>query len=70
MPSNENDIETKRNHASIIGAFSISKRNNSTYSRTLKDRSEANTFINILCRIEETTNIISPEFAGSKRKQI
>ncbi len=68
MTSNGNDIETKQNVASIIGVFSISKRNKPNYSRTWKDLSEANTIINILCRIEEITNIISPEFAGSKRK--
>jgi hypothetical protein len=32
--SNGNDIETKRNYASIIGVFSVSKRNEPTYSRT------------------------------------
>ncbi len=46
--SNSNDIETKRNYASIIGVFLESKRNEPTYSRTWKDRSEANTNINIV----------------------
>jgi hypothetical protein len=68
-PSNGNDIETKRSETSIIGVFSISKRNELTYSITGKDRSEANTIIIVLCRIEAITNIISPEFAGSKRKR-
>jgi 3'-phosphoadenosine 5'-phosphosulfate sulfotransferase len=66
--SNGNDIKTKRNHASIIGVFLVSKRNKPTYSRTGKDRSEAYTILNILCRIEEIMKIISSEFAGSKRK--
>ncbi len=70
VTSNGNDIETKRNHASIIGVFSVAKRNEPTYSRTWKDRNEANTIINIRCRIEEITKIISPEFAGSKIKRI
>jgi hypothetical protein len=64
--SNGKDIEGKRNDTSIIGLFSLSKRNELTYSRNL---SEAKTIIIILCRIEERTNIISPEFAGSKRKR-
>ena len=68
--SNGNDIETKRNDASITGVFSIPKRKEPSYSKTWTDRSEANTIINILCRIEEITNIISPEFVGSKRKRI
>jgi hypothetical protein len=68
--STGNDIEGKRNDASIIGVFLVSKRNEPTDSRNWRDRSEANTIINILCRIEEITNIISPEFAGSKRKRI
>ncbi len=67
--NNGNDIETKRSETSIIGVFSISKRNELTYSRTGKDRSEANTIIIVHCRIEAITNIISPEFAGSKRKR-
>ncbi len=33
--SNGNDIETKRNDASIIGVFSVPKRNERTYSKTL-----------------------------------
>jgi hypothetical protein len=69
MRSNGNDIETKRNDTSIIGVFSVSKRKEPTYSRTWKGRSEANTIIIILCRIEEITNIISLEFAESKRKR-
>jgi hypothetical protein len=69
MCSNGNDIETKRSETSIIGVFSISKRNELTYSRTGKDRSEVNTIIIVLCRIEAIANIISPEFAGSKRKR-
>jgi hypothetical protein len=68
--SNGNDIEMKRNDASKIGVFSLPKRNEPTYSKTWKDRSEAATIIDILCRIEEITNIISPKFAGSKRKRI
>jgi hypothetical protein len=32
----------RRNEASILASFSISKRNEPTYSRTCKDRSEAN----------------------------
>ncbi len=32
--SNGNDIERKQNYASIIGLFSVSKRNEPTYSRT------------------------------------
>jgi hypothetical protein len=67
--SNGNDIETKRSDASIIGVFAVSKRNEPTHSRTWNDRSEANTVINIICRIEEITNIISPEFAVSKGKR-
>ncbi len=59
VSSNGNDIEMKRNDTSIIGVFSGSKRNEPTYSRTWKDRSEANTIIIIVCRIEEKTNIIS-----------
>jgi hypothetical protein len=51
--SNGNDIETKWSDASIIRVFSVSKRNEPTYSKTWKDRSEANTIINILCWIEE-----------------
>jgi hypothetical protein len=68
--SNGNDIETKRKYASIIGLFSVSKRNEPTYSRTWKDLSEAKTNINMLCKIEEITNIISLKSAGSKRKRI
>jgi hypothetical protein len=56
--SNGNDIETKQNDISIIGVFSVSKRSESTYSRTCKDRSEAKTITLILCRIEEITNIL------------
>ncbi len=67
--SNGNDIETKRSETSIIGVFSISKQNELTYSRKGKNRSEANTIIIVHCRIEAITNIISPEFAGSKRKR-
>ncbi len=67
--SNGNDIETKRNDASIIGVFSVPQRNEPSYSKTWTDRSEANTIINILCRFEEITNIISPEFAGSKKNE-
>jgi hypothetical protein len=67
--SNGNDIEAKRSDTSIIGVFLVSKRNELTYSRMWKDRSEANTIIIILCRIEAITNIISPEFARSKRKR-
>jgi hypothetical protein len=67
--SNGNDIEAKRSDTSIIGVFSVSKRNEPTYSRSWKDGSEVNTIIIILCRIEEITNIISPEFAGWKRKR-
>ncbi len=51
--SNGNDIETKRNHTSIIGVFSVSKRKEPTYCRTWKDRSEA--------------NILLLFFAGSKK---
>jgi hypothetical protein len=68
--SNSNDIETKLNYASIIGVFLESKRNEPPYSITWKDRSEANTNINMLCKIEEITSIISLKFAGSKRKRI
>jgi hypothetical protein len=57
--SNGNDIETKRNNASIIGVFSVPKRNEPSYSKTRTDQSEANTIINILCRIEEKPNKIS-----------
>jgi hypothetical protein len=32
----------RRNEASILASFSISKRNKPAYSRTCKDRSEAN----------------------------
>jgi len=67
--SNGNDIETKRSDTSIIGVFLVSKRNELTYSRMWKDRSEANTIIIILSRSEAITNIISPEFARSKRKR-
>jgi hypothetical protein len=67
--SNGNDIETKRNDTSIIRVLLITKRNEPTYSRTWRDLSEANTIIIILCRIEEITNLISSEFAGSKRKR-
>jgi hypothetical protein len=67
--SNGNDIETKRNDTSIIGILSVSKQNEPTYSRPWKDRSEANPTIVILCRIEEITILVSPEFAGSKRKR-
>jgi hypothetical protein len=67
--SNGNDIETKRNYALIIGLFSVSKRNEPTYSRTWKDRSKAKTNINVLCKIEEITNIISLKYAGSKRNE-
>jgi hypothetical protein len=70
LSSNGNDIEPKRNDASVIEVFSVAKRNEPTCSRTWKDRNEANTIINIRCRIEEITNIISPEFAGSKIKRI
>ncbi len=41
LNSNGNDIE-RRNEASILASFSISKRNEPAYSRTCKDRSEAN----------------------------
>jgi hypothetical protein len=67
--SNGNDIETKRSDTSILGVFFVSKRNEPTYSRSCKDGSEVNTIIIILCRIEEITNIISPEFARWKRKR-
>ncbi len=70
LTSNGNDIETKRNETSIIGVFSLSKRNEPSYSRTWIDQIEANAIIIILCRIEEITNIISPEFSGSKIKRI
>jgi hypothetical protein len=70
LSSNGNNIETKRNYALIIGVFSVSKRNEPTYSRTWKDRSEANTNMNMLCKIEEITNKISLKFAGSKRIRI
>jgi hypothetical protein len=70
LTSNGNDIETKRNDASIIGVFSVPKWNEPSYSKTWTDRSETNTIINILCRIEEITNISSPEFAGSKKTRI
>ncbi len=53
--SNGNDIETKRSNTSIIGVFSVSKRNEPTYSRSWKDGSEVNTIIIIICRIEEIT---------------
>jgi hypothetical protein len=33
---------SKRNEASILASFSILKRNEPAYSRTCKDRSEAN----------------------------
>jgi hypothetical protein len=69
VTSNGNDIEAKRSDTSIIGVILVSKRNELTYSRMWKDRSEANTIIIILCRIEAITNIISPEFARSKRKR-
>jgi hypothetical protein len=69
LTSNGNDIETKRSDTSIIGVFSVSKEKKPTFSRTWKDRSEANTTIIILCRIEEITNIIGPEFSGSKRNE-
>ncbi len=45
LTSNGNDVETKRNDTSIIGVFSVSKRNEPSYSR--------------FCQIEEKTNIIS-----------
>ncbi len=64
--SNGNDIETKRSDTSIIGVFLVTKRSEQTYSGRWKERSKANTIIIILCRIEAITNIISPEFAGSK----
>ncbi len=41
LNSNGNDIE-RRNEASILASFSISKQNEPAYSRTCKDRSEAN----------------------------
>jgi hypothetical protein len=61
--SNGNDIETKRNDISIIGVFSVSKRNKPAYSRTLKDRSKANIFMSILCRIEVNTNWVGPKLS-------
>jgi hypothetical protein len=56
--SNGNDIETKRNDASVIGAFSVAKQNKPTYLRTWKDQNEANTIINICFRIEEITKLV------------
>jgi hypothetical protein len=66
--SNGNDIEAKRNDTSIIGVVSVSKRNEPTYYTTQSKVKRSEDFIIILCRIEEITNIISPEFAGSKKK--
>jgi hypothetical protein len=43
--SNGNDIEAKRSDTSILGVFLVSKRNELTYSRMWKDRSEANIII-------------------------
>ncbi len=57
--SNGNDIKTKRNDASIIGVFFSTEAKRTHLFQTWKKRSEANTIIKILCRIEEITNIIS-----------
>jgi hypothetical protein len=67
--SNGNDIETKQNDISIIGVFSVSKRNEPAYSRTLKDRSEANIFMSILCRIEVNTNWVGPNLSRIEQKR-
>ena len=67
--SNGNDIEAKRNDTSIIGVFLVSKRNEPSYYTTQSEVKRSEDLIFILCRIEEITNIISPEFAGSKRKR-
>ncbi len=63
------DIETKRNNILIIGVFSVSKRNEPAYSRTLKDRSEANIFLSILCRIEVNTNWVVPNRSRIPQKR-
>jgi hypothetical protein len=67
--SNGNDIEAKQNDTSIIWVFSISKRNETSYSKTQAKQSKAKTIIIVLFRIEEITNVITPEFSGSKTKQ-
>ncbi len=67
--SNGNDIETKRNNSSIIGVFSVSKRNELAYSRTLKDRSKANIFMSILCRIEVNTNWVGRKLSRIEQKR-
>ena len=67
--SNGNDIEAKRYDTKILGVFSLSKRNEPTYYTTESEVKRSEDFIIILCRIEEITNMISPEFAGSKRKR-
>ncbi len=64
-----NDIETKRSDTSIIGVFSVLKRNEPTYSRSWKDGSEVNTIITIICRIEEITNIIRPRPCSIEAKR-
>jgi hypothetical protein len=40
LRSSNGDIKTKRNYASIIGVYSVSKRNEPTYSRTWKDEAK------------------------------
>ncbi len=67
--SNGNDIETKRNETSIIRVYPVSKRNEPIYSRTWKDRSEANTIITVVCQIAEKTNIISLRLCSIKAKR-
>ncbi len=70
--SNGNNFGSKQNDASMKGAFSVSKRNKPTYSRTWKDRSDGKTIINILCRIEEKMNIIMlrPYIIEAKRTDL
>ncbi len=67
--TNGNNIETKQNNISIIGVFSVLKRNEPDYSRTLKDRSKANIFMSILRRIEVNTNWVGPKLSRIEQKR-
>ncbi len=54
-------LKRRRNEASILASFSISKRKKPAYSRTCKDRSEANLLIVHLRKIEEKRILFIPQ---------
>ncbi len=67
LTSNGNNIETKRNHTSIIGVFSVSKRNEPRYSKIFWIEEKTNIISLRPCSIEAKRTDLIKIYAGSNK---